>query len=149
MPPMTPRTDTPAGGVIAGYEITRLLGRGGMGDVYLAFDPRLERPVALKVLVPQFAEDEEFRARLLRESRLAAGLDHPNVVPGVRRRRGGRRALHRHALRRRHRPARAAPHGGPARARGARSRSPDSSPTRSTPPTRAVSCTATSSRRTS
>ncbi len=81
MPPMTPSADTPAGGVLAGYEITRLLGRGGMGDVYLAFDPRLERPVALKVLAPRIAEDEAFRARLLRESRLAASLDHPNVVP--------------------------------------------------------------------
>jgi serine/threonine-protein kinase len=81
MPPMMPRAETPAGGVIAGYEIVRLLGRGGMGDVYLAFDPRLERPVALKLLAPRLAEDEGFRARLLRESRLAASLDHPNVVP--------------------------------------------------------------------
>ncbi len=78
---MTSSTDMPAGGVIAGFEITRLIGRGGMGDVYLAFDPRLERPVALKVLTPRLAGDEEFRTRLLRESRLAASLDHPNVVP--------------------------------------------------------------------
>jgi hypothetical protein len=76
---MTPTAD--AGGVLAGYEIGRLLGRGGMGEVYVAFDPRLERPVALKVLAPRLAEDEQFRARLLRESRLAASLDHPNVVP--------------------------------------------------------------------
>ena len=81
MPPMTPSTGLSEGGVIAGYEIVRLIGRGGMGDVYQAFDPRLERPVALKVLAPRLAEDEDFRARLLRESRLAAGLDHPNVVP--------------------------------------------------------------------
>jgi YVTN family beta-propeller protein len=77
---MTETTITP-GGVVAGYELQRLIGRGGMGEVYRAFDARLERPVALKVLSPRFAEDEAFRERLLRESRLAAGLDHPNVVP--------------------------------------------------------------------
>ena len=81
MPKMTPGADAAAGGVIAGYEIRRLLGRGGMGDVYLAFDPRLERPVALKVLTTRLVADEEFRARLVQESRLAASLDHPNVVP--------------------------------------------------------------------
>jgi streptogramin lyase len=63
------------------YEIQSLIGRGGMGEVYLAHDTRLGRPVALKVLPERFAEDERFRERLLRESRLAASLDHPNVVP--------------------------------------------------------------------
>jgi serine/threonine protein kinase len=52
-----------------------------MGEVYLARDTRLGRPVALKVLPERFALDERFRERLLRESRLAASLDHPNVVP--------------------------------------------------------------------
>ncbi|MGZ8741274.1 MAG: serine/threonine-protein kinase, partial [Gaiellaceae bacterium] len=78
---MTAIRDTTPGGVVAGYEVERLIGRGGMGEVYRAFDPRLERPVALKLLSPRFAEDEAFRERLLRESRLAASLDHPNVVP--------------------------------------------------------------------
>ena len=63
------------------YEVGARIGRGGMGEVYLARDTRLDRPVALKVLPARFAEDERFRERLLRESRLAASLDHPNVVP--------------------------------------------------------------------
>ena len=66
---------------IAGYEIEELIGRGGMGEVYRALDPSLERPVALKLLLPNLAEDAGFRERMLRESRLAASLDHPNVVP--------------------------------------------------------------------
>ncbi len=70
-----------SGSRLAGYRIERPIGRGGMGEVYLARDERLGRPVALKVLPERFAEDERFRERLLRESRLAASLDHPNVVP--------------------------------------------------------------------
>jgi predicted Ser/Thr protein kinase len=66
---------------LAGYRIERVLGRGGMSVVFLAHDPRLKRNVALKVLSPEVAEDAEFRERFLRESRLAASLDHPNVVP--------------------------------------------------------------------
>jgi hypothetical protein len=66
---------------VAGYRIERVLGRGGMSVVYLAHDPRLKRNVALKVLAPELAEDQGFRARFLRESQLAASLDHPNVVP--------------------------------------------------------------------
>jgi YVTN family beta-propeller protein len=66
---------------VAGYRIERLVGRGGMGDVYRAHDDRLDRPVALKLLAERYAEDDGFRERIMRESRLAAGLDHPNVVP--------------------------------------------------------------------
>jgi hypothetical protein len=66
---------------VAGYRIERVLGRGGMSVVYLAHDPRLKRNVALKLLAPELAEDEGFRVRFLRESQLAASLDHPNVVP--------------------------------------------------------------------
>jgi YVTN family beta-propeller protein len=66
---------------LAGYRIERVLGRGGMSVVYLAHDPRLKRNVALKLLAPELAEDEGFRVRFLRESQLAASLDHPNVVP--------------------------------------------------------------------
>ena len=69
------------GDIVAGYEIEALVGRGGMGDVYRARDVRLERPVALKLLTEALSDDEGFRERLLRESRLAASLDHPNVVP--------------------------------------------------------------------
>src|ERR671937_837248 len=69
------------GTVLAGYRVDRVLGRGGMSVVYLAHDPRLKGNVALKLLSPELAEDEAFRARLLRESQLAASLDHPNVVP--------------------------------------------------------------------
>jgi YVTN family beta-propeller protein len=69
------------GTVLGVYEIRERIGRGGMGEVYLARDVRLGRPVALKVLPERFAEDERFRERLLVESRLAASLDHPNVVP--------------------------------------------------------------------
>ena len=66
---------------LAGYLIERVLGRGGMSVVYLAHDPRLQRKVALKLLSADLAEDEAFRKRFLRESQLAASLDHPNVVP--------------------------------------------------------------------
>jgi YVTN family beta-propeller protein len=66
---------------LAGYVYEELIGQGGMGEVYRALDVRLGRPVALKVLAAGAVEDERSRERLLRESRLAASLDHPNVVP--------------------------------------------------------------------
>jgi tRNA A-37 threonylcarbamoyl transferase component Bud32 len=69
------------GSKLAGYRIERVLGRGGMSVVYLAHDLRLKRKVALKLLAPELAQDEGFRSRFLRESQLAASLDHPNVVP--------------------------------------------------------------------
>jgi DNA-binding SARP family transcriptional activator/tRNA A-37 threonylcarbamoyl transferase component Bud32 len=75
------RVDLPPGTEFAGYRIQRTLGRGGMAVVYLAEHDFLQRKVALKVLAPQLAEDERFRERFVRESRLAASLDHPNVVP--------------------------------------------------------------------
>jgi serine/threonine protein kinase len=65
----------------AGYRVDSLVGRGGMGVVYRATDLSLGRPVALKLIAPELAEDEHFRARFLREPRLAASLDHPNVIP--------------------------------------------------------------------
>lgn len=61
------------------YEITALLGAGGMGEVYLSHDDRLDRDVALKVLPPAWFADAAARARLLREARAAAGLNHPNI----------------------------------------------------------------------
>jgi streptogramin lyase len=66
---------------VGGFRVDELVGRGGMGEVYRAYDERLGRNVALKILAPRYAEDEPFRQRLLRESRLAASLDHPNVIP--------------------------------------------------------------------
>ena len=75
------RVDLQPGTEVAGYRIARTLGRGGMSVVYLAEHEWLQRKVALKVLAPQLAEDERFRERFVRESRLAASLDHPNVIP--------------------------------------------------------------------
>ena len=69
------------GDQLAGYEIEAVLGRGGMGVVYRAFDARLGRPVALKLIAPEKAQDERFRTRFLVESQLAASLDHSSVVP--------------------------------------------------------------------
>lgn len=66
---------------LGGYEVTSLLGEGGMGEVYLARHIERGRTVALKVLGPHLARSETFRRRFLSESRLAARLDHPNVVP--------------------------------------------------------------------
>jgi predicted Ser/Thr protein kinase len=65
----------------AGHRIERLLGRGGMGVVYLATHLRLGRKAAIKLLNPDLASDEVFRRRFLRESQAAAGLEHPNIVP--------------------------------------------------------------------
>ena len=69
------------GTTFASYRVESLLGRGGMGVVYLAQDPSLERPVALKLIAPELAQDGAFRARFLPEPRLAASLDHPNGIP--------------------------------------------------------------------
>src|SRR5919198_777714 len=66
---------------LAGYRIDWLVGRGGMGVVYRARDLALDRDVALKLLAPELAADVRFRERFLRESRLAASLDHPAIVP--------------------------------------------------------------------
>ena len=65
----------------AGYRIERQLGRGGMGVVYLATHERLGRKAALKVLAPEWASQGGSQDRFVRESRLAASLDHPNIVP--------------------------------------------------------------------
>jgi streptogramin lyase/tRNA A-37 threonylcarbamoyl transferase component Bud32 len=73
--------DPRIGTEIAGYRIERVLGRGGMSVVYLAEHLRLKRKVALKLLMPDLAEDERFRERFLRESHLAATLDHSHVIP--------------------------------------------------------------------
>ena len=68
--------------VVAGrYSIQRELGRGGMGIVFLARDVALERLVAIKLLPPHLADDEQMHARFVREAKTAARLSHPNIVP--------------------------------------------------------------------
>jgi hypothetical protein len=66
---------------IAGYRIERIVGQGGMGLVYLATHLELGRRVALKLIAPVYAHDEVFRERFKEESRQAASIDHPNVIP--------------------------------------------------------------------
>jgi len=73
--------DTRVGTELAGYQIEGVIGRGGMSVVYLAEHVRLGRKVALKVLAPELAGSERFHDRFLRESKLAASIDHPNIVP--------------------------------------------------------------------
>jgi DNA-binding beta-propeller fold protein YncE len=69
------------GSTLGGYRVDALIARGGMGVVYRATHLALDRPVALKVIARHLADDEGFRERFLRESQLAARLDHPSVVP--------------------------------------------------------------------
>jgi hypothetical protein len=69
------------GAIVGSYRVESVLGRGGMGVVYRASDRRLDRVVALKVLSGETAQDPSFRERFLRESRAAAAIDHPNVLP--------------------------------------------------------------------
>ena len=78
---MSTGDNTRIGTEIAGYRVESLLGRGGMSVVYLAEHVRLGRRVALKLLAPMLSDDETYRDRFQRESRRAAELDHPNVVP--------------------------------------------------------------------
>ena len=63
------------------YQLQELIGRGGMGEVYRAYDTKTDRVVALKVLPPHLAEDADFQQRFRRESQAAAGINDPHVVP--------------------------------------------------------------------
>jgi len=67
--------------IIAGYRIDAVLGRGGMGVVYKATQLELDRPVAIKLIAAQHARKPEFRERFTTESRIAASIEHPNVIP--------------------------------------------------------------------
>jgi Protein kinase domain len=69
------------GDEFAGYRIERLLGRGGMGILFLAVEPGLDRQVALKLIAPEAVVDDVFAKRFAEESRIAASIEHPNVVP--------------------------------------------------------------------
>ena len=66
---------------MAGYRLEEQIGQGGMAVVFRARDERLERQVALKVLSPALTTDESFRRRFIRESRSAAAVDHPHIIP--------------------------------------------------------------------
>ena len=72
------------GAQFAGYVIEDVLGRGGMGVIYRASESQPARSVALKVIAPELAADEDFRQRFLREAQVAAAIEHPNVVPVLR-----------------------------------------------------------------
>ena len=69
------------GSVLADFQIQDMVGRGGMGVVYRAVQLSLGRPVALKLIAPHLADEDGFRERFMRESRLSASLDHPHIVP--------------------------------------------------------------------
>jgi pSer/pThr/pTyr-binding forkhead associated (FHA) protein len=89
--PAPPKTPTPAqvelmpelplGSVFAGCRVEELIGYGDMGVVYGAEELALQRRVALKLILPEFSRDERFRERFRRESRVAAAIDHQNVIP--------------------------------------------------------------------
>ncbi len=78
---MIARTEIGVGSEFVGYRIDELIGRGGMGVVYRAFDLRLKRTVALKLMAPELSLDARFRERFSQEAELAISLEHPNVVP--------------------------------------------------------------------
>ncbi|MEA2363026.1 MAG: hypothetical protein QOD71_2171 [Thermoleophilaceae bacterium] len=69
------------GSVFAGYRVEGVAGQGGMGVVYRATQIALQRQVALKLIVPELADDVSFRERFRRESQLGASIEHPNVIP--------------------------------------------------------------------
>jgi serine/threonine protein kinase len=70
-----------AGSLIAGYRLEERIGQGGMAVVFRAYDSRLDRQVALKILAPGLALDEAFRQRFIRESRAAAAVDDSHIIP--------------------------------------------------------------------
>jgi tRNA A-37 threonylcarbamoyl transferase component Bud32 len=74
-------TELAPGALVAGFRIESLVGHGAMAEVYRARDEQHDRVVALKILDKPLEQDERFRRRFLRESQIAAGLDHPHIVP--------------------------------------------------------------------
>ncbi len=89
----------PSGTKLGRYEIRSKIGAGGMGEVYLAEDTRLDRQVALKVLLNEVAGDEDRVRRFVREAKAASALNHPHIMT-VLRDRGDRRRhkLYRHRV---------------------------------------------------
>ncbi|HEY2689080.1 MAG TPA: serine/threonine-protein kinase [Streptosporangiaceae bacterium] len=80
VPPSAPG-EFQIGSQVAGYRLVEQIGRGGMAVVYRVHDARLDRHVALKIMAPGLAQDDAFRQRFIRESRAAAAVDHPNIIP--------------------------------------------------------------------
>jgi serine/threonine-protein kinase len=78
---MSLATDPHVGTFVLGLRVEELVGRGGMGVVYRAWDERLKRSAAVKLVAPELSEDAGFRERFRVESELAVSLEHPNVVP--------------------------------------------------------------------
>src|SRR5205823_4945052 len=74
-------SDLEPGSEFAGHRIEEVVGHGGMGVVYRAVHVALGRTVALKILAPELAGNDEFQTRFRQESKLAASIDHPNVIP--------------------------------------------------------------------
>ena len=72
--------ETLIGKTLNHYRVLSILGAGGMGEVYLAEDTRLDRRIALKILPPEFAEDEARMSRFIREAKTASALNHPNII---------------------------------------------------------------------
>ena len=130
------------------YELHRRIARGGMAEVYLARDQLLDRPVAIKVLFPEFATDPAFVERFRREAQAAANLNHPNIV-GVYDwgQEDGTYFIVMEYVDGRT-PRRHPPRRGPARTPTGPPTSPPTSPPRSASPTATAWCTATSSRAT-
>src|SRR3954453_4107633 len=89
--PAEPRLGTE----IAGYRIEERIGRGGMGVVYRAQHMNLQRRAAIKIIAPEFADTKGFRSRFIREARIAAALQHPNIVTVYERARPARRSTSR------------------------------------------------------
>jgi serine/threonine protein kinase len=79
--PVRPQPGPGVGARLAGYRLEEQIGQGGMSSVFLAIDERLGRQAAVKILAPVLATDESFRQRFARESRAAAAVDHPNILP--------------------------------------------------------------------
>ena len=67
--------------MFAGCRVEEVIGHGDMGVVYRAEELALQRPVALKLILPGYSREERFRERFRRESKIAAAIDHPNVIP--------------------------------------------------------------------
>jgi pSer/pThr/pTyr-binding forkhead associated (FHA) protein/tRNA A-37 threonylcarbamoyl transferase component Bud32 len=80
-PAAAPREALPLGTVFAGCSVEEVIGHGDMGVVYRAEELALQRRVALKLILPEHSEDARFRERFRRESKVAASIDHPNVIP--------------------------------------------------------------------
>lgn len=78
-----PEKDLPPGTIMGGFEIIRLLGRGGMGNVYLAKQVSMERMVALKVLLKSLTQDKESVEQFLNEARVSGRLNHANIIPAI------------------------------------------------------------------